>query len=404
MHRPSRLALTTALVVFTCLLAGCASPTPTSTATSSTSLTASTPTASAYPADTATAIRNAATTVMTANNIPGAIVLLQTPEGRFEEPLGVSDKATNAPLAIDDHLRIGSITKTMTVTLVLQLVDQKKVDLDTPARAYLPELPETWKDVTVRQLAEMRSGIPSYTGTPTFDKEFLADSKRQFTPAELLAMVEPLSLLFTPGTNFDYSNTNTVILGQLIERISGTPYASAMQNLFDSAGLAHTTYAEAAAAFTDPRAQGYTNLTADGTEADATEWNASWAQAAGAAASTAGDLETWLHELTTGSLLSPQTQKERLSMINIPGNPTGTGYGLGILATNGWTGHSGDLPGYSSTMYARDDGSVLIVLTTTNILVNRADGTPIPPSAAIAEAVSAVAVPNAPFVFPRVGA
>ncbi|WZH37369.1 MAG: serine hydrolase [Microbacterium enclense] len=401
MRRPARFVPTAALIALLLLVAGCTSTAPTSPVAPSTG---SDPSASSYPDSTATAIRDAATTVMEANGIPGAIVLLQTPGGRFEEPLGVSDKSTGAPLTVDDHLRIGSITKTMTVTLVLQLVDDKLVDLDAPIRTYLPELPDAWKDVTVRQLAEMRSGIPSYTGTPTFDQQFLADSQRQFTPRELIAMVEPLDLLFSPGTDFDYSNSNTVILGQLVERVSGTPYASAMQHLFDAAGLAQTTYAEAATAFTAPRAQGYTTLTADGKEADATEWNASWAQAAGAAASTVGDLETWLNDLTTGSLLRAETQKERLSMVAIPGNPAGTGYGLGLVATNGWTGHSGDLPGYSSTMYARDDGSVLIVLTTTNVLVNRADGTPIPPSAAIAEAVSAIAVPGAPFVFPRVGA
>ncbi|RFA08094.1 hypothetical protein B7R54_01845 [Subtercola boreus] len=407
MGTSARLARTTTVVALALLLAGCSTPSSTGsapTATTTPTATALAPAVPAYPTDTVAAITKAATDVMTANNIPGAIVLLQTPDGRFEQPFGVADKTSGAPLTRDEYMRIGSITKTMTVTVVLQLVDQEKVGLDTPIRTYLPELPETWKAVTVRQLADMRSGIPSYTGTKQFDDEFFADHQRQYMPTELLAMVEPLDLLFAPGTDFDYSNSNTVILGQLIERITGASYASAMQGLFDAAGLNQTVYAEASSGFPEPHPRGYTNLTTDGGEADATDWNASWGQAAGAGVSTIGDLETWLGDLLDGSQVSAESQRQRLDLVSIPGNPPSTGYGLGIARTNGWIGHSGDLPGYSTTMYGREDGSKVIVITSTNSLVTPAGGTPVPPSAAIASAVSAVVLPDSPFVFPHVGA
>lgn len=396
-----RIRLVGSSLVVGLALAGCAGPTPPSSSVSPTS--SGTPTATAvapFPAGTAAAIEKAAVDAMSRGGVPGAIVLLQTPAGRFEQSFGVADRTTGAPIGIDDHMRVGSITKTMTITVLLQQVDAGTVDLDTPASTYLPSLPAAWRDVTVRQLAEMRSGIPTYTGTPAFDAAYAANTGRQFSADELIGYAAALPVLFAPGTDFNYSNTNTVIIGMLIEKVTGRSLADELQGLYDEAGMSDTVYAETPADFPSPRAQGYTLQTPDGSEADSTEWNTSWAQAAGSAVSTVADLQIWLEELTTGSLLSTESQSARLDLVSIPGNPEGTGYGLGIARTNGWLGHSGDIPGYSATLYSRDDGSTVIVLTSTDAPAERSDGTVIAASAGIAEAVTAVVVPDAPFVFP----
>ena len=394
-------------------LAGCAGSTPAASPSASASASASaapsttatsTPAAAVapFPAETAAAIEKAAADAVSRDGIPGAIVLVQTPAGRYEQTFGVADRTTGTPLDIADHLRVGSITKTMTITVLLQQVDAGTIELDAPASSYLPQLPAAWKDVTVRQLAEMRSGIPTFTGTQAFGEAYAADTSRQFTSDELIGYAEALPVLFAPGTDFNYSNSNTVILGMIIEKVTGESLADELQALYDEAGLTETAYAETAAEFPSPRAQGYTFQTPDGSEADSTDWNTSWAQAAGSAVSTVGDLELWLEELTSGSLLSAESQRERLDLVSIPRNPEGTGYGLGIARTNGWLGHSGDVPGFSSTMYSRDDGSIIIVLTSTDAPVKRSDGTAIAASAGIAEAITAVVLPDAPFVFPTI--
>ena len=355
-----------------------------------------------FTPETSVAIRRATEEAMRRGRVPGAIVAVQTPAGRFEGAFGVADKATGAPLDLADRVRIGSVTKTMTTTVLLQQVDAGSVDLDSPASTSLPDLPAAWKDVTVRQLARMRSGIPTFSRNPAFGEAYAADQHHQFSSADLLALSEALPMLFAPGTDFDYSNTNTVILGMVIERVTGRGFRETLSDLFTEAGLPATVYAETDAEFPSPRAEGYTLQTPDGSEANSTEWNTSWAQAAGSAVSTVADLETWLRELTSGSLISARSQRARLNLLTIPNNPDSTGYGLGIVRTNGWLGHSGDIPGYSTTMYARNDGSTIVVIATTDARTTRDDGTSLSASAGIAEAVTAIAAPEASFVFPRV--
>ena len=140
-------------------LAGCAGSTPAASPSASASASASaaasatatsTPAVAGapFPAETAAAIEKAAADAVSRDGIPGAIVLVQTPAGRYEQTFGVADRTTGTPLDIADHLRVGSITKTMTITVLLQQVDAGTIELDAPASSYLPQLPAAWKDVT----------------------------------------------------------------------------------------------------------------------------------------------------------------------------------------------------------------------------------------------------------------
>ena len=304
---------------------------------------------------------------MTAASIPGAIIGLWGPEGRYVRAVGVADKATGAPMKADFYSRIGSMTKTFTVTGVLQLAEQGELGLDDPIGKYIDGVPQGDK-ITLRQLARMRSGLENYANSMAFQQALVADPYRNFTPQELLgyAFAEPMP--FPPGEAYEYSNTNTVLLGLVVEKLSGQPLPDYIKDhILTPLGMDHTSF-PTTNAFPEPHAQGYTDATADGSETTATDWNPSWGWAAGAMISTLDDMHIWAPALATGKLLSPAMQAQRLQTLSIPGQPPGDGYGLGIFNLGGWIGHNGSVPGYEAvTVYLPEKQMTLVILINTDI-------------------------------------
>jgi D-alanyl-D-alanine carboxypeptidase len=228
----------------------------------------------------------------------------------------------------DFYSRIASVTKTFTVTGVLQLADQGKLGLDDPIGNYIDGVPQGDK-ITLRQLAQMRSGLENYANSTAFQQALVADPYRNFTPQELLgyAFAEPMP--FPPGQGYEYSNTNTVLLGLVVEKLSGQTLPDYIKDhILTPLGMNHTNF-PTTNAFPEPHAQGYTEATANGTEATATDWNPAWGWAAGAMISTLDDMHIWAPALATGALLSPAMQAQRLQTLSMPGQPPGETYGLG---------------------------------------------------------------------------
>ena len=157
---------------------------------------------------------------MRSASIPGAIIGIWAPRGQYVRAVGVADKVTGAPMNTDFYSRIGSETKTFTVTAVLQLADQGKVGLDDPIANYVAGVPRGDR-ITLRQLARMQSGLYNYTDSRAFQQAYLADPQRQFSPRELLAFAFAEPPVHLPGQAFRYSNTNTVLLGLVVEKVSG---------------------------------------------------------------------------------------------------------------------------------------------------------------------------------------
>ena len=139
--------------------------------------------------------------VMDRAGVPGAIIGIWGPDGDYVRAVGVADQAGGAQMSTDFYHRIGSQTKTFTITGVLQLADQRKLGLDDPIAEYIDGVPEGDR-ITLRQLARMQSGLPNYTDTDEFQQAFFADPFRNFTPQELLdyAFAEPMK--FQPGEGF----------------------------------------------------------------------------------------------------------------------------------------------------------------------------------------------------------
>ncbi|MFC9295331.1 serine hydrolase domain-containing protein [Streptomyces sp. NPDC057011] len=320
--------------------------------------------------------------------VPGVTVGLWAPgKGSYVKTFGVADKATGAPMRTDMHIRIGSETKTFTVTALLRLVDQGRIGLDDPIGTYVTGVPNGDR-ITLRQLAGMRSGLFNYSEDEDFTKALFAHPTQPFTPQQLLDYSFKHPVQFAPDAKWEYSNTNLILLGLVVEKITGRPLHEVIaQDVLKPAGL-HATLFPTGAQFPAPHAQGYTDQTASGKIENATDWNPSWAWAAGAVISDLNDLRSWARTLATGTLLTPATQAERLKTTSI-GIP-GAGYGLGIFNVQGWIGHNGSLPGYETlTVYLPQAQATMVVLLNTDILHDGQE-----PSALFGAAITRIVTPD----------
>ncbi|UUN26653.1 serine hydrolase [Streptomyces sp. FIT100] len=337
----------------------------------------------------------AITGTMKRAGIPGVIVGLWMPgRGTYVRAFGVSDETTGAPMKTGLHMRIGSVTKTFTVTGLLQLVDQGRVGLDDPIAEYVDGVPEGER-ITLRRLAGMRSGLFNYSDDPGFQRSLESDPQRTFTPRQLLdyAFAHPLG--FAPGTRFQYSNTNLILLGLVIEKVTGQPVGAYLeQHVYEPLGLARTSF-PTDNTIPDPHAQGYTNATPTGATTVATHWNPSWAWSAGAMISDLEDLRTWAPALASGKpLLTPETQRQRLAFA--PTGFTDIGYGLGIFRDHGWVGHNGELPGYEAlAVHLPSEDATLVVLVNSDVDY-RGDAF----STLIGKAVTEIVTPDNVFTLP----
>ncbi|SEP60453.1 D-alanyl-D-alanine carboxypeptidase [Streptomyces sp. yr375] len=338
--------------------------------------------------------------VMKQASIPGVTVGIWTPDqGQYVKSFGVRDKSTGQPMDPGLYMRIGSETKTFTVTALLELVDQGKIGLDDTIGKYIDGVPNGDK-ITLRQLAGMRSGLFNYSADEDFYKALTSDPQRPFTPQELLGYSFKHPVLFPPGEKFYYCNTNLILLGLVVEKISGQKLGEFIQqHILDRAGMAHTLF-PTGNEFPTPHSQGYTDQTATGKVEDSADWNPSWGWAAGAMISQLQDLRTWARTVATGvlpngeRLISPATQRQRL--ITPPTPIPGAGYGLGIFNVQGWIGHNGSLPGYESlTIYLPSARATLVVVLNTDINYKNQE-----PSTLFGDAITTIISPNHVFNLP----
>lgn len=259
--------------------------------------------------------------------------------------------------------RVASISKPFVATLVLQLVDEGLVDLDAPLSTYLPDTP-VGGDVAIRNLMRHRSGLPNYPDAGTFYADEFSDLTRDFTPEELLGYIGA-----TPASpadqQFEYTNTNYVLLGQLIEAVTGGTLDDALsQRITGPLGLTITHFAGA----DEPPIAGLAGAwypdVFDGASAAPYDSIATGAWAAGALVSTADELHLFLGALFAGELMSDAS----LAQMTDPG-PDYYGLGLMILAPPSGRpmyGHLGDFPGYQSAMAIDPDNGDAVVVFVNN--------------------------------------
>ena len=333
------------------------------------------------------ALDKAIPAAMARASIPGTIVgVWQDGREPYVRAFGVRDTATGEPMTTDLYMRIGSTTKTFTVTAILMLADQGKLSLDDRVDRYVKSVPGG-DQITLRQLAAMRSGLYDYSeDTKT---QMTENPGRQWTPRELLEIVFRHPLVFPPGSKFDYNNSNTILLGQVVENVSGEPIGSFIEkNILRPEGLTHTLY-PVGAEFPTPHAHGYFKMP-DGKVVDATDWNPSWGGAAGQMISTLDDMRVWARDLATGKLISPAMKHEREKFLPAPEEGDGVLYGLALENDNGWIGHNGNIMSYMTFPYYLPDERMTMVVMTNS-------GADVPATWMMMQDIARIISPNNPW-------
>ena len=190
--------------------------------------------------------------------IPGAVVLLRTPQGEFAAASGTTERGVERRPDIDTHFRVASNTKTMTAAVILQLAQEGKLDLDDPVSTYVPDVPNG-EDITITELLRMRSGLYNYTNSPLVATSADDDPTKVWTPQELLAIAFAQPPNFEPGAEFEYSNTNYVLLGLIAEKLDGKPLAGCFRDrLFGPLDMKDTLLPSSASnTIPDPYSHGY---------------------------------------------------------------------------------------------------------------------------------------------------
>ncbi|MEO6566842.1 MAG: serine hydrolase domain-containing protein [Casimicrobiaceae bacterium] len=312
----------------------------------------------------ATRYRTAVQRVMAQYHVPGALISVRVPEeAAFRESFGVANLTTREPIALDSHFSIRSITKSFTVTALLQLVRDGVLTLDDKLDQYFPGFP-IGDHITLADLAGMQSGIGEYTANPDFQKLFFADLGRPFTAAALAGYGLAESPRFFPGARYEYVNTNTVLVGMIVEQVTGKPLGTVLQEqIFTPLGLVGTSY-PSTVPLPDPHPTPYEVNIHTGVSEQPVLVNPTSLAGAGAMVSTLADLETWAQELGTGRLIGPALQRQRIDRSRaVTNGPEYGRYGLGIGILKGWLGHTGTAIGWqAATFYDPRTGATISVL------------------------------------------
>jgi D-alanyl-D-alanine carboxypeptidase len=306
------------------------------------------------------------------SDAPGVVAAVQTLEYTWVRALGVADRASGDPMTPEVHHRIGSITKTFTATLLLQAADKGLLSLDDTIDQYIKGAPNGDK-ITLRQMADMTSGIASYTEDEQWVKEWLSDPTRVWAPEELARIGIKESPLFDPGSEWFYSNTNYVLLGLVLEKVTGKPIGELYRmEIIEPLDLRETSFPYGNSALPEPYDHGYTlqGRSSGQKPIDSTHWSPSEAWTAGEMISTVDDLLVYGRALGTGrGLLPPEQQSERLDSfvsdvppLNKPPLKGDLAYGIGLGKDHGWIGHNGEIPGYNTYLFYHPDLDAVVVV------------------------------------------
>ena len=305
-----------------------------------------------------------------AHDLPGLVVAVRH---AGEEPSviasGRAELASGRRMTTLDRFRIGSITKPMVATVILQLADEGRLSLDDSLAHFLPGLLPDGGRITIRQLLNHTSGVGDYIDDQGFIDAVFAQPSRVWTPHELIAIGDAMPRSFAPGAadRWEYSNTNYIVLGLVAEEVGDQPIAELLrQRVFEPLGMT-STYLAAETSLPAPFAQGYVDLIGIDDFAVGTLVSPTVAGAAGAVVSTAEDVLRFVEALAAGDLVSPGSHAARLTTVPASGVYLAGGsidfeYGLGVLVGDGWVGHDGAIPGYEAEAYAKTDVGSMVVL------------------------------------------
>lgn len=295
----------------------------------------------------------------------GASIAITGPTGAYRQAYGLAGPPEDTlnpgrPLSLDDHFRIGSNTKMFTARAILMELDKGNLALSDTVAEHIPpdyfgrRVPNDI-NITIEHLLCMRSGLAEYLGS------LFLGLKLVFTPAAGYTETEHLDWIRRRGGNdygqapfpgFTYCNSNYIVLGQIVENVSGKPIKQYIsEEILTPLGLSETSWPDDA-----NMPEPYANGKFDSSNRPNKVWtvmNPGWGAAAGALVSTIGDMQKWGRELLDGTMLSPEAHDMALNrvynVVGTPGlKPVLSGYGFANLSMGQWRGHGGSIPGYDT--------------------------------------------------------
>jgi len=309
---------------------------------------------------------------MVDSGLPGVAAFVRDGDKVASLAAGSANLATSSSMTPEHHMRVGSITKTYTATIILQLVDEGMLALDDTVEDVLPGMVPGGESITLRQLLNHTSGLFDYTYDPKLMEPYLNPdgtfnpSNHYTSPLELVAASNANPPRFAPGEDWEYSNTNYILLGLAIEKVTGHQYAYELHDrIIEPLGLKDTKFPERSTAIQEPDAHGYQLYGLPSGPFDITRISPSFAWAAGGITSSVEDMARFGKALMNGELMSDNQLAEMKTTVNEPssGKPV---YGLGLVKVevNGVTlwGHGGDLPGYHTSLLTSEDGRQQIAM------------------------------------------
>jgi D-alanyl-D-alanine carboxypeptidase len=291
--------------------------------------------------------------------IPATVIGIWDDKGHsFVRTFGYADLAKKTSASIADHFRIGSNTKTFVVSVLLQLVGEKKLTLDDPLSRFDVgvKVPNA-QSITVRELCDMRSGLFEAYDTPQFAK-LNWKLPPNFSPRLLVGWAAQQKPYFAPNKGYHYSNTNYLLLGLIIEALTKDSVGDQIRKrLIEPYGLTQTSFPQTEA-MPDPWVRGYELDKARSWKDVSNTVPVAFMGAAGAMISDANDVRRWIKLFTTGQAGGHATYRDLINCIPFLGN---TSFGLGITCSAGWYGYTGALPGYNTADYYSPSRGLTIV-------------------------------------------
>ncbi|MDP9259664.1 MAG: beta-lactamase family protein [Actinomycetota bacterium] len=295
---------------------------------------------------------------------PGAILLVRNGSHSASFKAGLDDVTRNRPMRADDHFKIASLTKSYTATVVLQLVAEGKLQLSDRVERWLPRLLPSGATITIRELLNHTSGIPDFDTDARYLKPYLSGNLSYYwSPRKLVQIAISHKPLFPPGmsTKSAYSNTNYVVLGLIVQAVTGHSMGAELKRrIFQPLHLRHTSY-PTKPGLPNPYAHGYLVL-GKPPASDASALSPSLSPASGAIVSTAPDVLNFYRALLSGRLLRPNLLKAMKTTIpesgktDIPGQRYGFGLERFPTSCGHAFGHNGLIPGYTTYAFSSGNG------------------------------------------------
>ena len=295
---------------------------------------------------------------------PGGVVTLRRGSRTTVLTAGVSDVATGRRPRGTDHMRIASAAKAFSGAVVFKLVSRGRIRLGSTIGEVLPGLPRAWRRVTVRRMLNHTSGLPDYTQSDGFRKHFGTDPGGFVSPQRVIGWVRQDPLVFRPGSRYEYSNTDNIVIGLMAQKVTGRPYGRLLKRfVFRPLSLGETSF-PTTVGLPRPFLHGYLTETGAPPEDVSELLNPSGAWASGAIVSTPLELGTFIRGLLGGRLFSAELQSRQLRFVrggrSSPPGPGANSAGLAVFRyrTRCGTvyGHTGNYPGYVQFMAATRDG------------------------------------------------